>query len=96
MERVPTHDTPRPPDCFEVALVYVFNLIEEFNLKAKLYHWSLGTLFKGPLLMINGIKLKIYTIFSKRGSQSLSRISEHRARELNIYFNRSISFTSKL
>jgi len=36
MEREPTHDTPRPPDCVEVALV--LNLIEEFNLNAKLCH----------------------------------------------------------
>eukprot|EP01124_Arcella_intermedia_P031949 TRINITY_DN7356_c0_g1_i1.p1 TRINITY_DN7356_c0_g1~~TRINITY_DN7356_c0_g1_i1.p1 ORF type:complete len:446 (-),score=96.77 TRINITY_DN7356_c0_g1_i1:9-1178(-) len=36
------HDQRRPPECVEVALKYVLDIVEEFALKAKLCHWSLG------------------------------------------------------
>ncbi len=37
-----THDQRRPKSCVLTALRYVLALIEEFDLKAKLCHWSCG------------------------------------------------------
>jgi dihydroorotate dehydrogenase subfamily 1 len=37
-----THDRRRPVRCVNTALKYVLELIEEFQLKAKLCHWSTG------------------------------------------------------
>lgn len=38
----PTHDQRRPVACVETALRYVLQIIEEFNLDAKLCHWPCG------------------------------------------------------
>ena len=35
-----THDQQRPIIAIEIALAYVLNIIEEFDIKAKLCHWS--------------------------------------------------------
>ncbi len=37
-----THRDRRPVECVEAALAYVLEIIEEYNLKAKLCHWSTG------------------------------------------------------
>lgn len=41
-ENQPTHTLRRPIECVEVALEYVLKIIEEFELQAKLCHWSTG------------------------------------------------------
>ena len=38
----PTHTERRPVECVEVALENVLDIIEKYNLKAKLCHWSTG------------------------------------------------------
>jgi dihydroorotase len=35
-----THDLRRPEECVETALAYVLKMIEEYDIKAKLCHWS--------------------------------------------------------
>ena len=37
-----THQERRPVACVEAALAYVLQIIEDYNLKAKLCHWSTG------------------------------------------------------
>ena len=41
-KNAPTHSDRRPPRCVTTALEYLLPIIEKYEIKAKLCHWSLG------------------------------------------------------
>lgn len=73
-----THNERRPIQAVENALKYVLEMIEEFNLKAKLCHWT-----------CTGNTIKMIQEHKNKGYKTKIEISP-----LNLYFNTSLTNTN--